>query len=198
MNKLLITGFEPFGGETRNPSWEAVGALPDVLGGYALTKLRIPVVFGEAARAVLTAAEALAPDVILCVGQAGGRDAVPPEFVGINLRHAGIPDNAGSQPQDEPVLPEGDAAYFSTLPARRMVEAIRAAGVAVKPSYSAGTYVCNEVLYTLLAHYAGSETRVGFIHVPFAPEQAKAGVPSMPLADMVAALTAAIGTLETE
>ncbi len=198
MKKLLITGFEPFGGETRNPSWEAVGGLPDALGGYALTKLCIPVVFGEAAQVVLTAAEALEPDVILCVGQAGGRDAVTPEFVGINLRHAGIPDNGGSRPQDEPILPGGDAAYFTTLPARRMVEAIRAAGVAVKSSYSAGAYVCNDVLYTLLAHYAGSGTRVGFIHVPFAPEQAKAGVPSMPLTDMIAALTAAIEALEDE
>lgn len=196
MNKLLITGFEPFGGEVRNPSWDAVERLPDMVGGYALTKLCIPVVFGEAARAVLTAAEALRPDVILCIGQAGGRDAVTPEFVGINLMHAGIPDNGGNQPQDTPIIPGGDAAYFSTIPARRMVEAIRTIGIAAKPSYSAGTYVCNAVLYTVLAHCAGSAVRAGFIHVPYAPEQAKAGVPSMPLDDMVKALTAAIAALD--
>lgn len=198
MKKLLITGFEPFGGETRNPSWDAVELLPDRIGGYALTRLCIPVVFRTAAQAVLEAAAALCPDVILCIGQAGGRDAVTPEFVGINLMHARIPDNGGNQPLDEPIIAGGSAAYFTTVPARRMVEAIAGVGVAVKPSYSAGTYVCNDVLYSLSAHYAGTDTRVGFIHVPFAPEQAKAGVPSMPLADMVRALTAAIEVLDAE
>lgn len=198
MNKLLITGFEPFGGEVRNPSWDAVERLPDRVGAFELRKLCIPVVFREAARVVIEEAEALRPDVILCIGQAGGRDAVTPEFVGINLMHAGIPDNGGNQPQDEPIIAGGTAAYFATVPARRMVEAIKAAGVAAKPSYSAGSYVCNEVLYSLLAHYAGTDTRVGFIHVPFAPEQAKTGTASMPLGDMVAALTVAIGALDAE
>ncbi|MBQ8396832.1 MAG: pyroglutamyl-peptidase I [Clostridia bacterium] len=196
MKKLLITGFEPFGGETRNPSWDAVALLPNQVGMFALTKLCIPVVFRDAARSVIETAEQLRPDVILCIGQAGGRDAVTPEFVGINLMHAGMPDNAGNQPADEPIAAEGSAAYFATVPARQMIEVIRAAGVAAKPSYSAGTYVCNDVLYSLLARYSGTDTRVGFIHVPFAPEQAKAGVPSMALGDMVTALTAAIGALE--
>lgn len=195
MKKLLITGFAPFGGETRNPSWDALGLLPDEVAGFALSRLRLPVVFGEAPQRVIEAAEALGPDVVLCIGQAGGRSAVTPEFVGINLRHAGIPDNAGNQPADEPILAGGAAAYFSTVPARRMVEAIRARGIAASPSYSAGTYVCNEVLYALLARFARTQTRVGFIHVPFTPEQAKPGVPSMPLGDMAAALTAAIEAL---
>ena len=108
MKKLLITGFEPFGGETVNPSWETVSLLPDTIGDYALTKLRIPVVFGQAADTILAKAETLLPDAILCIGQAGGRAAITPEMVGINLRHAPIPDNAGSQPQDEPALVGGE------------------------------------------------------------------------------------------
>ena len=123
------------------------------------------------------------------MGQAGGRDAVTPEFVGINLMHAGIPDNAGNQPSDEPIIPGGAAAYFTTLPARQMVAAMRAAGVAAKPSYSAGTYVCNALLYALLARYDGAPVRVGFVHVPYAVGQDS---PCMEIGDMVAALAAGI------
>lgn len=195
MKKLLITGFEPFGGESLNPSWEAVCLLPDRIGEWALTKLCIPVVFGEAARCVINAAEEIRADVVLCIGQAGGRDAVTPEFVGINLAHASIPDNAKKQPLDEPIIADGAAAYFVTVEARRMVEAIKSRGIDAKPSYSAGTYVCNEVLYLVLAHFDGTDTRVGFIHVPFEASQAKHGVASMPLCDMVSALTAAIESL---
>lgn len=175
MKKLLITGFEPFGGEVQNPSWDAVALLPDQIAEYALCKLRLPVVFGEAPRRAIFAAEKEKPDAILCVGQAGGKNAVTPELVGINLMHAAIPDNGGNQPLDEPILPGGSAAYFSTLPVRRMAAAIVEAGIPAKLSYSAGTYVCNNVPYSLLAHYSGSHTRVGFIHVPFVPKQAKMG-----------------------
>lgn len=190
MKKLLITGFEPFGGEEINPSWEAVARLPAEMNGYALTKLCIPVVFGEAAGQVLRAAEELAPDVILCIGQAGGRDAITPELVGINLRHASIPDNGGCQPQDEAIVPNGETAYFSTLPARRMAEAIRAIGIPARLSYSAGAYVCNDVLYTLLAHFSSSGTRVGFIHIPYCSDQHRE--PAMALDDIIRGLTAAI------
>ena len=196
MKRLLITGFEPFGGEAVNPSWEAVCRLPDTLGGVALTKLRIPTVFGAAARAVLDASEELQPDFILCVGQAGGRTAVTPEVVGINLREARIPDNAGNQPQNEPVVPGGPAAYFATLPVREMVGAITAAGLPGALSYSAGAYVCNDVLYSVLHHYAGRPVKGGFVHVPFLPEQAKKGEPSMPLMDIVRALECAVSVLE--
>ncbi len=194
MKKLLITGFEPFGGEEINPSWEAVCRLPEAVGGYALTRLRIPVVFGEAAKQVIAAAEELCPDVILCVGQAGGRDAITPELVGINLRHASIPDNSGTQPQDQPIIPGGDCAYFSTLPVRRMAEAMTAAGIRAKVSYSAGAYVCNDVLYTLLAHFRDSETRVGFVHIPYCTAQNK--VPAMEPEQMVRGLAAAIAAME--
>ena len=190
MKKLLITGFEPFGGETVNPSWEAVSRLPQEVGVYLLTKLRLPVIFGEAAEKVLQAAEALCPDVILCIGQAGGRNAITPELVGINLRHGEIPDNKGIQPKDQPILVHGESGLFSTLPVRRMAQAVEKAGIPAKVSYSAGAYVCNDLIYTLLARYDGSDTRVGFIHIPYSKEQNK--TPCMEMEDIIKGLTAAI------
>ena len=195
MKHLLITGFDPFGGETVNPSWEAVSRLPDSIGDYRLTKLQIPTVFSLAARTVLAAAGDEIPDVILCIGQAGGRDAVTPERVAINMASATIADNAGITPREEPILPGGPDGIFSTVPVARMAEAIRDAGLPGKISNTAGTFVCNDTLYRLLHHFAGTDTRVGFIHVPHLPHQAKAGGPSMELDAIIAALTAAIGAL---
>ena len=194
MRKLLITGFEPFGGESINPSWEAVARLPDEIGNWSLTKLRVPVKFGVAADAVMQVAARVSPDAILCVGQAGGRDAVTPELVGINLRHSSVPDNGGYQPTDEPVVAGGADAYFSTLPVRKMAEATAAAGVPSGVSYSAGSYVCNDLLYTLLHHYRGSDTRVGFVHIPYATEQGK--TPAMELDTLVKGLSAAIAAMD--
>ena len=196
MKKLLITGFDPFGGESVNPSWEAVKLLPEAVGAYQLTKLQIPTVFGLAARTVLETAEVLLPEVILCIGQAGGRSNITPEVVTINLREAKIADNAGAQPVNVPIVSGGPAAYFATVPVRKMVSAMEQAGFPAVLSYTAGTFVCNDVLYSLLHHYDGSQIRVGFIHVPFLPEQAKEGVPSMPLEQIAQALEAAIGALE--
>ena len=190
MKKLLITGFEPFGGEALNPSWQAVSLLPNKIGEYVLSKLCIPVVFGEAAKRVIEFANEICPDVILCIGQAGGRNAVTPELVGINFRHAPIADNKGNQPKDEAIVIDGENAYFSTIPVRETAEAIQAVGVPSQVSYSAGAYVCNDVLYTLLAHFKDSETQVGFIHVPYCREQNKE--PSMSLHDIVKALMVAI------
>ena len=196
MKKLLITGFEPFGGETINPSWEAVSRLPAKIGGYSLTKLLIPVVFGEGAKKVIRVANEMCPDVILCIGQAGGRNAVTPELVGINLRHASIPDNGGNQPKDEPIVAGGACAHFSTLPVRKIAASITAAGVPSRVSYSAGAYVCNEVLYTLLANFHNSNTKVGFIHIPYCTEQQKE--PSMALNTIIKALTVAIENADSE
>ncbi len=196
MKTLLITGFEPFGGETINPSWEAVTRLPDVIGGYTLRKLLIPVAFGKSAECVMRVAEETKPDVILCIGQAGGRDAITPEMVGINLRHSASPDNSGYQPTDEPILPNGDKAYFSTLPVRRMAEAISATGIPSRVSYSAGAYVCNDVLYTLLNRFENTPTRVGFIHIPYCTEQNKQ--PAMELSEMIKGLTVAVEQTEGE
>lgn len=196
MKKLLITGFDPFGGASVNPSWEAVKRLPDVIGAYGLTRLQLPTVYGGAAELLLSVARELQADVILSIGQAGGRRGITPEVVGINLREAAIPDNAGRLIAAEPVLPGGPAAYFATVPVRAMVAAIRQEGLSASLSYSAGAFVCNDVLYTALHHYAATGTQVGFIHVPFMPEQAGAGVPSMALEDILRGLTAAIGALE--
>lgn len=194
MKKLLITGFEPFGGETINPSWDAVCRLPDVIGDYSLTKLLIPVVFAEGAQMVMDEADKLCPNVILCIGQAGGRDAITPEMVGINLRYARIPDNKGNEPRDEKIIENGENAYFTTIPARKIADAICQSKIPSRVSYSAGAYVCNDVIYTLLAHYSGSETRVGFIHVPYSKEQNKE--PSMELCDIVKAITVAIENID--
>ena len=196
MKTLLITGFDPFGGEHINPAWEAVKRLPDTVGDYHLEKLQIPTVFEDAAQIVLAAAHELHPHVILCIGQAGGRKAVTPEMAAINLRYASIPDNLGKMPQDRPCVPGGPAAYFATVPVRKMAEAIANANLPGAVSYSAGAYVCNDTLYSLLHHYDGTNTRVGFIHVPFLPEQAKENVPSLPLHDIVRALEIAIEQLD--
>ena len=189
MARLLITGFDPFGGEKINPAWEAVKQLPDRVGEYDLCKLEIPTVFGMAARRVLEAAEGFRPDVILCIGQAGGRAAVTPERIAVNIRDAKIPDNAGNVPVGEFVDPDGPAAIFATIPVMKMAEAICAAGLPGAVSNSAGAFVCNDTLYLLLRHYEGTAVRIGFIHVPYLPEQ---GSPSLPLADTVRALVAAI------
>ena len=189
MKKLLITGFDPFGGAAVNPSWLAVRELPDVVGDYELCKLEIPTVFAEATRVVLEKAAQFQPDVILCVGQAGGRAAVTPERIGVNIRDGRICDNAGNQPKGEFVAKDGPAAYFSTVPVVAMAEAIEAQGILATVSNSAGAFVCNDTLYGLLHHYAGTAVRVGFIHVPYIPEQ---GEPNMPLERITAALEAAI------
>ena len=195
MKRLLVTGFDPFGGEAVNPSREAVFSLPEVIGEYELTRLEVPTVFGLAAETVLAVAEDLRPDAILCVGQAGGRSAITPEVVAINLREASIPDNGGNRPVNVPVVPEGPAAYFSTFPVRDMVASIKELGLPAQLSYSAGAFVCNDLLYTLLHRYAGASVLVGFVHVPYLPHQAKEGVPSMALEDIVAGLTAAVRAL---
>ena len=187
--RLLITGFDAFGGSEENPSWLAVSQLPDSVGGFTLKKCMIPTVFGRAAQEVLAAAEDFQPDVILCVGVAAGRDAVTPERIAVNIRDARIPDNAGNQPVGEFVVADAPAAYFSTVPVAAMAQAIRDAGVPGTVSNSAGAFVCNDTLYLLLHHFAGTSTRVGFIHVPAAPHQHAV---SLPLEKTVRALLSAI------
>lgn len=186
---LLITGFDPFGGATVNPSWEAVKELPELVGDWELCKLEIPTVFGLAAETVLKKAEEIGAAAILCVGQAGGRSAVTPERIGINVRTARIPDNQGNAPQEQPVIPGGPDGLFATVDVAAMAKGIREAGLPGAVSNTAGTFVCNDVLYTLLHRYRGTDVKVGFIHVPYLPEQ---GEPSLPLEDTVKALTAAI------
>ena len=192
MKRLLITGFDPFGGEAVNPSWEAVSKLPDQVGEWELCKLQIPTVFGIAAQRVLEKAAVVQPDAIISVGLAGGRPGVTPERIAVNIRDARIPDNAGVQPAGAFVVDDGPAAYFATLPVAEMVEAIGTREIPAAVSNTAGTFVCNDVLYTVLHHYAGTSVRVGFIHVPRVPEQ---GEPNLPLEKTVEALVAAIEVL---
>lgn len=195
MKRILVTGFDPFGGQPVNPAREAVMRLPDTVGGYEITKLEIPTVFGLAAETVLKAADELRPHAILCVGQAGGKSAVTPEVVAINLREASIPDNAGNMPVNTPVIENAPAAYFATLPVRDMVRAVKERGIPCALSYTAGTFVCNDLLYTLLHRYRDTDVQVGFVHIPYLPEQAGEGVPSMELNTAVEALTAMIGVM---
>ena len=189
---LLITGFDPFGGATVNPSWEAVAKLPDRIGNWMLCKLQIPTVFGLAAQTVLEKAQEVNPAAILCLGVAAGRSAVTPERIGINVRSARIPDNQGNQPKDQPVIPGGSDGLFSTVNVSAMAAAIEEIGLPGAVSNTAGTFVCNDVLYTLLHHYHGTGVKVGFLHVPQLPEQ---GDPSLPLADTIRAITAAIQSI---
>ena len=192
MKKLLITGFAPFGGGDVNPSWLAVKALPERLGEFELCKMEIPTIFGEAAAIVLQKAEEIKADVVLSVGMAAGRDAVTPERIAVNIRDARIPDNSGNQPRGAFVAPEGPAAYFATVPVEKMAQAIRDREIRATVSNSAGAYVCNDVMYSLLHHFEGTAVRAGFIHVPQLPQQ---GTPSMELETIVAGLQAAIEAL---
>lgn len=197
--KILVTAFDPFGGESINPAQQAVECLGEVIGEHHIFKLVIPTVFGRAAELVLEEMDRISPDAVICVGQAGGRRSVTPERVAINIMDASIKDNAGEQPTDEPIVADGPAAYFSTLPIKKMVQAIRDAGLPGDISNSAGTFVCNSLLYHVLHHAATKmpETQAVFVHVPYIPEQTagKENVPSMPLEDIVCALTAAIACL---
>ena len=188
--RMLITAFDPFGGSEVNPSQLAVEALPDEVAGFRLKKLVIPTVFGAGADLALAAAEEFAPDVVLCIGVAEGREAVTPERIAVNIRDARIPDNAGNQPKGAFVSAEGPAAYFATVPVEAMAEAIRKAGIPAAVSNSAGAFVCNDVMYTVLHHYDGTAVRAGFVHVPALPGGDK---PSMELETIVAALLCAIG-----
>ena len=191
--KLMYTGFEPFGGETTNPSWEAVKLLPDRIGGAEVVKVELPTAFVEGPKKLMEALKAHRPDAVICVGQAGGRHAVTPEYVAINYCDARIPDNAGDQPKDEPIFEDGPAAYFTKLPVKRIVEKCRGQGIPAQVSYTAGTYVCNALMYHALraAERDYPHMLAGFIHVPYSTEQAAAQTrpePSMALQAMAEAL----------
>ena len=187
--KALVTGFEPFGGEPVNPALEAVQRLPARLGVLDIATETLPAVFGRALDALEDAIIASNPDIVLCVGQAGGRAALSLERVAINVDDARIPDNAGQQPIDRPVVPGGPPAYFTTLPIKAAATAMREAGLPSIVSNTAGTFVCNHVFYGLM-HLAASRRlplRGGFLHVPYLPSQAtrQPGAPSMALDDIV-------------
>lgn len=172
--KVLITGFDPFGGESVNPAYEAVKLLPDTIAGAQIIKLEIPTVFSKSGPAVEAGIQEHQPDIVINVGQAGGRSCVTIEKVAINLADARIPDNAGEQPVDEVLQEDGENAYFATIPVKAIVQNVRDHGIPCHVSYTAGTYVCNCVMYNVLYMAAKKypNIRAGFIHVPFAAEQA--------------------------
>ena len=195
--KILVTGFDPFGGETVNPAYEAVKLLPDTIAGAQIIKLQVPTRFTLSGTVLEAAVNEHRPDAVICVGQAGGRSAITPERVAINLADASIPDNAGDQPVDEPIRKDGAPAYFTSLPVKAMVQRMRDAGIPAAVSYTAGTYVCNYLLYTLLylIDKKYPNVRGGFIHVPYAMEQVinkPLGTPSMDLRQIARGLETAV------
>jgi pyroglutamyl-peptidase len=196
MKTVLLTGFEPFDGAAINPSWEAVRQLDGWSGdGFIVEARELPCVFGDAAEALRGYVDALRPDLVIAVGQAGGRPEISVERIAINVDDARIPDNAGRQPVDVPVVANGPAAWFTTLPIKAIVAAIRARGIKAGVSQTAGTFVCNHVFYALMHHLRGQAVKAGFIHVPFLPEQAAAWpepAPAMTLEEIVTALRVAV------
>ena len=192
-HELLITCFEPFGGETENASMLAVQLLPDTVGPWRLHKAVLPVEFGNAGDKAIALAEEIGAEVVVCVGQAGGRSAVTPELGALNLQQAPIPDNAGRSPQYKPVVSGAPDAYFSTLPVIRMADAMRENGIPGVLSLSAGLYVCNDLYYRVLHHFHNTGVRAAFIHVPSA-----SGTISMDSATAARALTLAIEQIPAE
>ena len=194
--KILLTAFEPFGGDTVNPAQEAVRLVPGEVAGARIVKIDVPVVVGKSIETVRRAMEQEKPDAVLCIGQAGGRIGLTPERVAINIDDARIPDNEGNQPIDRPIYPDGAAAYFSNLPVKAMVAAIREAGVPASLSNSAGTFVCNHLMYGVLYHIAKSYPgmRGGFMHVPFLHEQVmnRPNTASLSTQDIVIGIEAAL------
>ena len=190
--KVLVTGFEPFGDDKINPSWLAVSRLKRKLGTMAVHTAQLPTSYARSAIVLRGAIVETRPDIVLCVGQAGGRTELSLERIAINVQDARIRDNDGKQPIDKPVVANGPAAHFTTLPIKACASAIRKAGIPVSISNTAGTFVCNHIFYSLMDFAQRHELpmRGGFLHVPYAPEQAAAlgGVPSMPIESIVQAI----------
>ena len=195
--RIVVTGFDPFGGETVNPAYEAVKLLPDRVGDKELIKIKIPTAYRGGVKALEEAIERYRPDAVLSIGQAGGAACIRVERIAVNLAEARIPDNEGYQPVDKFLREDGENAYFSTLPVKKMQQAIVQAGYPSVLSYSAGTYVCNAVMYNALylAQKRYPSMKAGFIHVPYAPQQAigkSTDTPSMPVTAIAECLQAAI------
>jgi pyroglutamyl-peptidase len=188
MRKVLLTGFEPFGNATSNPSGEIV---KQITGDNIVTAI-LPVAYTQSAERLLSLIEQHKPDVVICLGQAEGRTAITPERVAINLDDARLADNEGVLRNDVKILQDGPDAYFSTLPVNELVAAIKAQGISAAASLSAGAFLCNHVFYVAQNKFAGSDVRSGFVHVPLMDSQAAEfpGLPTMPLDQMVTAVRA--------
>ena len=198
--KVLITGFDPFGGEAINPAWEAVNALPREIDGIEIIKVQIPTVFKKSAQKLFETIDTVKPDAVICVGQAGGRFDFNVERIAINVDDARIPDNEGKQPIDEKIFEDGENAYFATLPIKAMVEEARKAGVPASVSNTAGNFVCNHIMYSLLYYLSRNNLNIrgGFIHVPYIAQQVigKKNMPFMELTTITKGLEASIRALK--
>ncbi|MGL4671912.1 MAG: pyroglutamyl-peptidase I [Cetobacterium sp.] len=198
--KVLITGFDPFGGESINPAWEAVNAMQDMVDGIEVIKLQIPTVFKKSAEKLFAGIDEHKPDVVMCIGQAGGRYDISVERVAINMDDGRIPDNEGYQPIDTPVYEDGENAYFATLPIKGIVEEIKAAHIPASVSNTAGTYVCNHIMYSLLYYISKNNLNIkgGFIHVPYITQQVvdKKNMPYMEVSTITKALESAVKALK--
>ncbi|MEH7418821.1 pyroglutamyl-peptidase I [Neobacillus drentensis] len=197
MKKILVTGFEPFGGEPVNPALEAVKLLNGKeITGYEVVTREIPTVFGKAIFSLIESIDEINPDMVICVGQAGGRSTITPERVAINVDDARITDNENNQPIDAEIIPGGPAAYFSKLPVKAMVKLMNENGIPASVSNTAGTFVCNHLFYGLMnvLDTSDKDIRGGFIHIPFLPEQIirNPGHPSMSLELIVKGLELSI------
>jgi pyroglutamyl-peptidase len=201
---VLVTGFEPFGGEKSNPSWDICNRLPREIAGLRVEICRVPCEFRRAIETVASAIEKHRPALVVCLGQAGGRAHMSVERVAINIDDSRIADNGGAQPVDEAIAPNGPPAYFATLPVKAMAKAMGAAGVPTEVSNSAGTYVCNHLMYGVLHYLAASGlgAHAGFIHVPYSEEQVldKPAIASMAIATMAKGVEAGIAAanIQTE
>lgn len=196
MTTVLLTGFEPFAGDATNPSGDAVRRVAATWAGPAeLITAILPVTFADAATSIRSLIDEHLPDVVIATGLAGNRAAVTPERVAINLIDARIPDNAGRRPVDEPVVAGAPAAYFASLPVKAIARDIRAAGISSEVSFTAGTFVCNQVFYAVMHETAPHPgMRAGFIHVPWSNEHAPTDAAALPLADIARALEIAVRT----
>lgn len=194
--KILVTAFDPFGGESVNPSYEVLKNLKDNIEGAEIIKLQVPTAFYVSVEKAIEKIKEVNPDAVLSIGQAGGRYDISVERVAINIDDARIPDNMGQQPIDIPIDPEGPPAYFATIPIKEIVEAIKKENLPASVSNSAGTYVCNHLMYGILnyIHKNKLNIKAGFIHIPYLPEQVleKPNTPYMSLSDMVKAIETAI------
>lgn len=195
---VLLTGFEPFGGETVNPSWAAVRVLQGArIGGHRVEARCLPVVFGAALTCLRKAIAETRPTLVICVGQAGGRAQISLERIAINVDDARTPDNAGNSPVDAAIVSDGPAGYFSTLPIKRLLAELQRAGILAEISQSAGTYVCNHVFYGLMHSLRKRRAlRGGFVHIPYSPEQAAGhpGAASLPVDTVTAAIRMIVRT----
>ena len=192
---VLLTGFAPFGGESVNPSWQAAQALHGRrIAGHRIVARQLPVEFGASLKELRAAIRETTPALVLCVGQAGGRASISLERVAINVDDARIPDNAGAQPIDSEIVKDGPAAYFTGLPIKAMLAALREAGIPAEVSQTAGTYVCNHVFYGLMHALRNRRIRGGFVHIPYSPEQAEnhPGAPCLPIETVTRGLRIAL------